>query len=121
MAFRLNINIRGLQDFTRMADATYTEVQEQVDRAVERRALLIVNDIKQDAPRKTGRLANSFDIVPQYTQKGQRAIGSEIEYATRQEYEHATKKGFVRNNIARHDPLLENDLRDAVNRGMGGS
>lgn len=117
---RIRLNVEGLADFRHMADEMYNRTTAYVDEAVERRALLIVNDIKSNAPRLTGRLANSFDIVPQYTKLGQRAIGSEIEYAQRQEYEHATKKGFVRNTVTNHEPYLENDLRDAVQRGLEG-
>lgn len=117
---QITLRLEGLADFRNMVDERYQITSNYVDEAVERRALLIVNDIKSNAPRLTGRLANSFDIVPQYTRLGERAIGSEIEYAQRQEYEHATKKGFVRNTVTNHEPYLENDLRDAVQRGLEG-
>lgn len=118
---RIKVDLRGLADMRNMADEMYANVQTEVDNAVEKRALKVVNDIKTDAPRKTGKLANSFDIVDQYTKVGQRAIGTEVEYATRQEYEHATKKGFVRNNITKHEALLQQDLQEAVNKGTGGA
>jgi hypothetical protein len=47
----------------------------------------------------------------------QRSYGTNVEYAMVQEYEHKTKKGFFRNNITKHEPLLKSDIRKALRGG----
>lgn len=115
---RVIVSTKGMRDFSKMLDHQIHDAEERVDKAVERRALLMVNDTKLSAPRLTGKLINSIDIIPQETKHMERTYGSDVEYARRQEYEHKEKKGFFRNNVAKHEPLLKQDIRKALREDL---
>lgn len=118
---RINIDLQGLREVRNMTEEVRNRLMDEVDAVTERRAMKLVNDARADAPRKTGKLANGLDIIDQHTEKGVRVIGTEVEYTQRQEYEHKTKKGFIRNNVNKHKPLYEQDIKDAVDRITGGA
>jgi ABC-type phosphate transport system ATPase subunit len=117
MGMNVFVSTKGMKDFSKLTENQIAELEQKVDEAVERRALLMVNDTKASAPVDTGKLRNSIDIIPQETKPMQRSYGTNVEYAIVQEYEHKTKKGFFRNNITKHEPLLKSDIRKALRGG----
>lgn len=96
------------------------QLEENVDGAVEKRALMMVNDTRLSAPVKTSKLRNSINIITQDTKPMSRTYGTNVEYAQIQEYEHKSKRGFFRNNIQKHKPLLQKDVQDAVKETFKG-
>lgn len=115
----MQFDILGLTKIGKRIKAIEQDLTRAVDEAVEVRALKMVNDTRADAPVKTGKLRNSIDIIPQDTKPMVRVYGTNVEYARRQEYEHKTKKGFFRNNVQKHKPLLLNDIKKAIKRVTG--
>jgi hypothetical protein len=111
------IRITGVDEVLRTLGRAGAEaLADEIDGIVERNTLSMVNDARQNAPRKTGNLANSIDIVDQETKPMQRTFGSDVPYATRQEYEHASKKGFMRKAVWNGRTPLRNEINDAIRR-----
>jgi hypothetical protein len=116
----VNARITGVHEVTAEIRALMHKLEQNIDEAVEKRALKMVNDTRISAPRKTGKLKNSINIITQETKPMSRTYGTNVEYARKQEYEHKTKKAFFRNTIDRHKPLLKMDGRDAIKKTFGG-
>jgi Bacteriophage HK97-gp10, putative tail-component len=90
------------------------ELTKELDRIVEKHALKVVNEARNNAPIDTGALKNSIDIY----EKGElyRVVGSDRPYARRQEYEHKTKKGYFRKALWNEREPFRKDIKDAIER-----
>jgi hypothetical protein len=85
-----------------------------VDKDVERSVRQMANDSAKMAPVKTGRLAGS---IPKTVRKVSEMVweyGSDVEYATRQEYEHKSRKGFFRKSIWTNRQKLRDRIRNTI-------
>ena len=80
---------------SRLADSAKQNVAD----TTEAYARKIANEAAEAAPELNGYLKNSITSSPTEVAFGLWEFGSDLPYATRQEYEHATKKGFMRNAI----------------------
>jgi hypothetical protein len=89
------------------------ELAGEFDEIVEKNAVKIVNQTKENAPIRDGFLRNSIHIYGRPA-KMARIIGSDRDYATRQEYEHATKKGFFRKALWAGRVPLRDDIKTAI-------
>jgi len=116
---KIRIGIAGLRNVQSKIQRLDSEGRQKLDEVVERRALEMVNETRERAPRLTGRLANSIDIIDPETRPLNRTYGSNVEYARRQEFEHKTKKGYFRKTAAKHRPLFFKDVRDFLNKWLG--
>lgn len=93
----LSTKSRGMQRALAAAKNIPAEILRELDNETEKAALRIVNEARVEAPRDTGALANSINV---YERKPLlRVVGSNLPYAARQEYEHASKRGFFRKAI----------------------
>lgn len=109
--------VTGLDEVLRTLGRAGAEaLAEEIDGVVERKTFEMINDARTMAPRKTGQLANSIDMVDQETKPMSRTFGSDLPYATRQEYEHATQKGFMRKAIWNNRTPLRDEIKDAIRR-----
>jgi hypothetical protein len=114
------IRITGVDEVLRsLGQVGAQRLAEEIDGIVERNVLTMVNDARTGAPRDTGKLANSIDIVDQETKPMERTFGSDLPYAARQEYEHASKKGFMRKAIWNNRTPLRDEIKDAIERAGG--
>lgn len=112
-----NIRVTGVEEVLRRLGREGAEqLAEEIDGIVERKTLQAINEARGNAPRDTGKLKNSIDMVDQETAPMKRVFGSDVPYATRQEYEHATKKGFFRKAVWNARTPLREEIRDAINR-----
>lgn len=116
----MRIRIEGGAEVIAHINALKEQLKINIDEAVEVRALKMVNDTKVSAPRKTGKLKNSIQIITQETKPMSRTYGTNVEYARKQEYEHKTKRGYFRNNITKHKPLLQADVQKAIKKTFKG-
>lgn len=91
-----------------------SDVQKDVQNITEAYTRKMANDAANNAPIDTGLLKNSLASSPQQVSEYVWEFGSELPYATRQEYENATKKAFVRNSVAVNEPLYKQALEKAV-------
>lgn len=116
---KIKVGIIGLRNVQGKIQKLDIEGKQKLDEVVERRALEMVNETREKAPRLTGKLANSINIVQSETKPLTRTYGSNVEYARRQEYEHKTKKGYFRRTVAKHRPLFFKDVRDFLDKWLG--
>lgn len=107
----LRISARGLDAALRSAREIPLELIDALDDETERAALRVINDARENAPRLDGALKNSIRMYGRDV-KLKRTIGSDRPYAQRQEYEHATKRGFFRKALYRE----RNTFRAAIER-----
>lgn len=99
--------LRNIENYT-------ADVQKDVQNITEAYTRKMANDSANNAPVDTGLLKNSLVSSPKQVNDYLWEFGSELPYATRQEYENATKKAFVRNSIAVNEPLYRQALEKAV-------
>jgi hypothetical protein len=91
------------------------EMANELDEVVEKQSFETVNDVKANTPVDTGRLVNSIDVYEKPA-KMARVIGSPVEYATRQEYEHKSKKGFFRKALFKRRTLLRKEVEAIIQK-----
>lgn len=116
----MRVQITGDMRVIAQIELLKAQLAQNVDDAVEQRALKMVNDTRISAPRKTGKLKNSINIISQDSKPMSRTYGTNVEYAQIQEYEHKSKRGYFRNNIQKHKPLLVKDVQEAVEKTFKG-
>lgn len=92
------------------------QLRQEIDQAVERAARTMANEAAHNAPVKTGKLAASIPPSVENVGEMKWQFGSDVEYATRQEYEHSTKKGFLRKAVWNNREQFRQDVREVVNR-----
>jgi hypothetical protein len=112
---KFKIKAQGVEEVLRKLGAKGAqEFAKEIDQIVEEHALNIVNNARHNAPIDTGALKNSIDIY----EEGElyRVVGSDRPYAQRQEYEHATKKGYFRKALWNEREPFRKDIQDAIER-----
>jgi hypothetical protein len=107
-----NVNVSGLNDVLRMLDDG--PVKTDLDRITEAYTRKMANETAQAAPVDTGKLKNSFP--PSVRKEGDVSwsYGSDVPYAKKQEYEHRTKKGFVRKTVWNNRELYRNKINERL-------
>jgi hypothetical protein len=90
------------------------QVMIDLDRITEAYARKMANETAMAAPVDTGRLKNSFP--PSVRKEGDVSwsYGSDVPYAKKQEYEHKTKKGFVRKTVWNNRELYRNKINERL-------
>lgn len=117
MARQFNVKVSGVEEVLRkLGEQGAKELAQEIDQVTERIVRTMANEAADNAPVKTGKLAAS--IPPSVGKVGEMKwqFGSDVEYATLQEYEHATKKGFLRKAIWDNREQFRQDVREVVNR-----
>ncbi len=113
----INVNIIGLDALERRFRQLGAEALIRSDRVTETYARKMANESAGMAPVKDNILAPSIAASPKRVKIAEWEYGSNVIYARRQEYEHATRKGFIRkavwNNRA---PYREALLREIMKR-----
>ncbi|MED3649953.1 hypothetical protein [Heyndrickxia sporothermodurans] len=109
MSRSFNVSVSGLSDVLKSLDAT--PIVGEIDKATEYYARKMANETAIAAPRKTGALANSFPPSVEKQADCAWSYGSDLPYATRQEYEHESKKGFVRKTVWNNRDPYRNTIK----------
>ena len=109
---RINVKVSGLD--AALKDFTYKGIQAQgrADRVTETYARKMANDSAAMAPVKSGDLRANIAASPRRLKLSTWEFGSTLPYARRQEYEHVSKKGFIRKSVYKN----RNDYREALRR-----
>lgn len=108
-----NVSVTGLDAIQQALDPA--AVARDIDRITETYARKMANESAHNAPVKTGRLKNSFPPSVRKESEGAWSFGSDVPYATRQEYEHKTKKGFVRKAVWDNREPYRNKISERLN------
>jgi hypothetical protein len=107
-----NVNVSGLNDVLRMLDDG--PVKTDLDRITEAYARKMANETAMAAPVDTGKLKNSFPPSVRKEADVSWSYGSDVPYAKKQEYEHRTKKGFVRKTVWNNRELYRNKINERL-------
>src|SRR5690625_2002580 len=97
-----------------MKEFSLAVVTEQVrtDKVTETYARKMANGAGARAPVDTGELRANLSASPNRVKAGTWELGGTLPYTRRQEYEHYSKKGFIRKAVWGN----RNDYRDALKR-----
>ncbi len=90
------VQVHGIQDVINRARRMPQQLIDEIDTDVEITTLETINAAKADAPVLSSKLRNGLQMIPQDAAKMKRTWGGSAEYTRRQEYEHKTRKGFMR-------------------------
>lgn len=115
MANSFNVRVTGVQEvLRRLGEQGARQLAQEIDEVTERTVRTMANEAATNAPHKTGKLAAS--IPPSVEKVGEMKwqFGSDVEYATRQEYEHSTKKGFLRKAVWNNRDQFRQDVREVI-------
>lgn len=93
-----------------------TELIKELDRVTEKHTRLMANESADNAPVKTGRLASSIPKSVEQEAEMSWIFGSDVEYATRQEYEHASKKAFFRKSLWNGRTPYRDEINETIAR-----
>ena len=108
----INIKVKGLDKVMNDFSLRGVQAQYRVDKVTETYTRKMANESTKMAPVDTGALRASIAASPRRLQVGTWEYGSHLPYARRQEYEHKTKRGFIRKAVWRN----RNDYRRAIRR-----
>ncbi len=92
------------------------ELAGELEGVVEDHTLEMANEAADNAPYKSGALANSIVQSVEKEAPLTWRFGSDRAYATRQEYEHETKKGFFRKALWRGRQPFRDAINEAIKR-----
>lgn len=112
MSRTFNVNVSGLNDVLRMLDDG--PLKTDLDRITEAYTRKMANETAQAAPVDTGKLKNSFPPSVRKEADVSWSYGSDVPYAKKQEYEHRTKKGFVRKTVWNNRELYRNKINERL-------
>lgn len=112
---RFNVRVTGVGEVIRRLGAQGArQLTQEFDQATERTVRTMANDAATNAPVKTGKLAASIPPSVEKVDEMSWEFGSDVEYATRQEYEHSTKKGFLRRAVWDNREQLFQNVREVI-------
>jgi hypothetical protein len=116
MARRISANIQGLDEVLQQLGVEGArQLEQELENIVEANAVRIANEAKENAPILDGNLKRSIHLYGRPA-KLARTIGSNMPYAQRQEYEHATKKGYFRKALWNGREPFRREIREAIQR-----
>lgn len=117
MARGLNVSVTGVQEvLRRLGEQGARQLAQEIDEVTERTVRTMANEAAENAPYKSGKLASSIPPSVEKVDEMKWQFGSDVEYATRQEYEHSAKKGFFRKALWNNREQFRTDVREVIQR-----
>lgn len=112
----INVKVDGIDDVLRQFDKwTGQSYAKEVDKVSETYARKMAKESAGKAPIDTGSLKASIAASPQPGETlGEWTYGSDLPYARRQEYEHESRKGFIREVVWNNRDKYREAVRKAV-------
>lgn len=95
----INVKVQGIEKVMQGFDQRANEAVVRADKVTETYTRKMANESAGLAPVDTGDLRASVAASPRKLSDGLWEYGSELPYARRQEYEHKSKKGFIRKSV----------------------
>src|SRR5690625_3587169 len=96
---RLNVKMQGLNEVMRDFSLKGIQAHNKADKVTETYTRRMANDAAKNAPVDTGELRANLLASPRRIKAATWEFGGTLEYTRRQEYEHKTKKGFIRKAV----------------------
>src|SRR5690625_3655094 len=113
---RLNVKMQGLNEVMRDFSLKGIQAQGRADRVTETYTRKMANEGADMAPVDTSALKNNLLASPRRISPGVWEFGGTLPYTRRQEYEHKTKKGFIRKAVWRNRNDYREKLREELAR-----
>lgn len=120
MAKTFNVTVKGLDEVIRKLDKQLgQQAVDDIDKITEAYARKMAEESAGMAPIKDSFLKNSIAASPQPSDDELHVweYGSNLPYATRQEYEHKTNKGFIRKSVWNNREKYRNAVLKRITRG----
>ena len=108
---RLNVKVDGLDKVMKDFSLKGIQAQGNADKITETYTRKMANESGRMAPVDSGDLRASIIASPRRLQSATWEYGSELPYARRQEYEHRSKKGFIRKSVWKNRTPYREALR----------
>lgn len=115
---KITAHTRGLGSLIRRLNPDVYE--RAVAPVVERHVRLQANTAANRAPVNSGLLSNSIQSSPKQITKLKWEYGTDVVYARKQEYEHKTKKGFIRKTVFEGRQSFRGHIRNAIRNAARG-
>lgn len=97
---KLNINVAGIDALTKKIEGVAgRKALNNADKITETYTRKMANESAEKSPVDSGDLRASIVASPRKLEEGVWEYGSELVYAKKQEYEHPTRKGFIRKSV----------------------
>ena len=109
---RMNVSVKGLDSVMKDFSVAGIKAQGNADKVTETYARKMANDSANMAPVKSGDMRANIASSPHRLKLAVWEFGGTLPYTRRQEYEHKTKKGFIRKAVWKN----RNDYREALRR-----
>lgn len=119
-SIRLNVRVQGSAELAAAIGQKRQQLIDGIDRDVEVTTLQAINKARAESPILTGELRRGIQLITQDTKPMSRTWAGTKEYTQKQEYEHATKKGFMRRAQWEARTKLKAAIDQTVGR-LGGS
>lgn len=107
---RINIGFKGLDEVLKDFSVKGLESRMRADKVTEKYTKKMANESAGRAPVLTGALRNSIASSPTKVQDASWHYGSKLPYARKQEYEHVSKKGFIRKSVWNNQDKYKEEL-----------
>lgn len=109
---RMNVKVQGVEKVMQSNTLKAVEAQLRADKVTETYTRKMANEAADGAPVKSGDMRANIAASPRRVSKALWEFGGTLPYTKRQEYEHKSKKGFIRKAVWRN----RNDYREAIRR-----
>ncbi len=96
---KMNVKVQGVDKIMRDFSQRGLAAQYRADKVTETYARKMANESAEMAPVDSGDLRASIAASPERLANAVWQYGSDLPYARRQEYEHASRKGFIRKSV----------------------
>jgi|SRR5690625_278335 len=113
---KLNVSIKGADKVMKEFIKRGTNAPGNVDKVAESYTRKMANSSGDMAPVKSGDLEEDIIASPRRLKLGVWEFGSTLAYAKRQEYEHRSKKGFIRKSVWNHRESLRKRIREELSK-----
>ena len=113
---RFNISVKGLDSVMKDFSEAGRKAQDNADKVTETYTRKMANEGADMAPVDTSALKNNLLASPRRISPGVWEFGGTLAYTRRQEYEHKTKKGFIRKAVWRNRNDYREKLREELAR-----
>lgn len=110
----INISVKGLDKLMNDFSLKGIKAQGTADRITEKYTRKMANHAAENAPYKSGDLRANLLASPHRLGPASWEFGGTLPYTRRQEYEHKTKKGFIRKAVWDNRQDYRNELRKEV-------
>lgn len=114
---RTSVRVTGTNEVVRNLEKLTAQMEQSISNTTEAYARKIANEAAEAAPEKTGALKNSIVSSPTQVEPTLWELGSDLPYATRQEFEHSTKKAFMRNAVENNRGPFTNAIQRITEGG----